>query len=54
MLAIFLLSLAVVAVLVFGVGLSFTSMLIVAAAIVIVWSAGAFVPTRRERRRYWT
>lgn len=51
MLTIFLLSLAVVAVLIFGVGLSSTSMLFVAAAIVIIWSAGAFVPTWRERRR---
>lgn len=51
MLALFVLLLAVVAVLLFGVGLSVSSMFFLAAAIVIIWSAGAIVPAWRERRR---
>jgi hypothetical protein len=32
-------------------GLTLSSALVAAAAVVIIWSIGAFVPTRRERRR---
>ncbi len=48
MLALLVLLLAVAAVLLFGVGLSVSSMLFLAAAIVIIWSAGAIVPVCGE------
>lgn len=51
MVALFVLLVTTIAVLLFGVSLSLQSMLIVAAVVVIVWSAGAFVSAGRERRR---
>lgn len=51
MLALFVLLLAVIAASLFGAGLSLSSMLLLAAVIVIVWSGGAILPAWRERRR---
>jgi hypothetical protein len=50
MLVLFVLLVAVAAVLLFAVGLSLQLMFVLAAVAVMLWSAGAFVSAGRERR----